>query len=68
MIITPCDYFLFLRLKIPMKETRYDDMSTIQAAVTRAFKANSKADFQKSVDPLIDRVQYCIDTEGTYFE
>ncbi|KOC70427.1 hypothetical protein WH47_08085 [Habropoda laboriosa] len=34
---------LFSRLKIPMKGTRYDDISTMQAAVLRVLKAISKA-------------------------
>ena len=32
--LSPCDYFLFPKLKIAMKGAFYDNVPTIQAAVT----------------------------------
>ncbi|KOC58697.1 hypothetical protein WH47_07089 [Habropoda laboriosa] len=63
-----CDYFLFPKLKIPMKGTRYDDIPIIQSAVTRILKAIPKADLQKSIHTLVSHAQRCINAEGTCFK
>ena len=36
--LSPCDYFLFPNLKTAMKGAYYDDVPTIQAAVTKVLK------------------------------
>jgi len=46
--------FLFLKLKISMKETHCDDIPIIEAAVTRILKVITKADLHKFL-LLVDR-------------
>ena len=65
--LSPCDYFLFPKLKIGMKGTFYDEVPTIQAAVTQVLKNIPKTEFKKSVDKLVDRSKPCIELNGSYF-
>lgn len=66
--LSPCDYFLFPKLKIAMKGAFYDDIPAIQAAVTLVLKKIPKADITKSMHSLVDRARKCIELNGTYFE
>ena len=66
--LSPCDYFLFPKLKTAMKGAVYDDVPTIQAAVTQVLKNISKTEFKKSMDKLVDRSKRCIELNGSYFE
>ena len=66
--LSPCDYFLFPKLKTAMKGAFYDDVPTIQSAVTQVLKDIPKTEFKKSMDKLVDRSKRCIESNGTYFE
>ena len=66
--LSPCDYFLFPKLKTKMKETFYDDIPTIQAAVTEVLKNIPIIAIKKCMHALVDRYKRCIETNGTYFE
>ena len=66
--LSPCDYFLFPKLKIAMKGAFYDHVPTIQSAVTQVLKNIPKTEFEKSMDKLVDRSKRCIESNGTYFE
>ena len=66
--LSPCDYFLFPQLKTVMKESFYDDVPTIQSAVTQVLKNIPKTEFKKSMDKLVDRSIRCIESNATYFE
>ena len=66
--LSPCDYFLFPKLKTTMKGSFYDDVPTIQAAVTQALKNIPKTVFKKSMDKLVGRSKRCIELNGSYFE
>ena len=62
-----CDYFLFPKLKTAIKGAFYDDVPTIQSAVTQVLKNIPKTEFKKSIDKLDDRSKRCIESNGTYF-
>ena len=66
--LSPCDYFLSPKLKTAMKGAFYDDVPTIQSAVTQVLKNILKTESKKSMDKLGDRSKRCIDSNGTYFE
>ena len=66
--LSPYDYFLFPKLKTAMKGAFYDDVLTIQAAVTQVLKNIPKTEFKKSMDKLDDRSKSCIELNGSYFE
>ena len=58
--ISPCDYFLFPKLKTKMKRAFYDNIPAIQAAVTEALKNIPINDIKKSMHALVDRSKHCI--------
>ncbi len=66
--LAPADYFLFPRLKIHLKDHRFDDMSAIQKAVTHGLKAIPVSGFAHTLDWLADRTQRCVDAGGVYIE
>ena len=66
--LSPCDYFLFPKLKTTMKGAFYDDVPTIQSALTQVLKNIPKTEFKKSMDKLVDCSKRFIESDGTYFE
>ena len=66
--ISPRDYFLFPKLTTKMKGAFYDDIPTIQAAVTEVLKNIPINHIKKSMHALVDRSKRCIESNGTYFE
>ena len=66
--LSPCDYFLFPKLKTAIKGAFYDVVPTIQSAVTQVLKNIPKTEFKKSMDKFVDRSKRCIESNGTYFE
>ena len=66
--LSPCDYFLFPKLKTKMKGAYYDDIPAIQAAVNEVLKKIPINDIKKSMHALVDRSKRCIESNGTYFE
>ena len=66
--LSPCDYFLFLKLKTAMKGAFYDDVPTIHGTVTQVLKNIPKTEFRKSMDKLVDRSKRCIELNGSYFK
>ena len=66
--LSPCDYFLFPKLKTTMKGAFYDDVPTIQSAVTQVLKNVPKTEFKKSMYKLVDCSKRCIESNGTYFQ
>ena len=66
--LSPCDYFLFPKLKTAMKGAFYDDVPTIQAAVTQVLKNIPKTEFKKSMDKLVKRSKRCVKLNGSCFE
>jgi len=66
--LSPCDYYLFPTLKLPLKGRLFKDVQDIQAAVTSSLWAIPQEDLQRSFQYLLDRATRCIDAEGMYFE
>ena len=61
-------YFLFPKLKLPLKGRLFEDVQEIQAAVTSSLRAIPQEYVQRSFQSLLDRGTRCIDTGGMYFE
>ena len=66
--LSPCDDFLFPKLKTAMKGAFYNDFLTIQAAATQVLKNIPKTEFKKSMDKLVDRSKRCFELNGSHFE
>jgi len=67
-VLSPCNYFLLPKLKLPLKGRLFEDVQAIQAAVTSSLRAIPQEDVQRSFQSLLDRDTRCIDAEGMYFE
>ena len=66
--LSPCDYFLFPKLKTKIKEAFYDVIPAIQPVITEVLKNIPINDIKKSMHALVDRSKHCIESNGTYFE
>ena len=66
--LSPCDYFLFPKVKIPLKGRLFEDVQDIQTAVTSGIRAITQEDVQRSFQSSLDRATRCIEAEGMYFE
>jgi hypothetical protein len=64
LVLSPCDYFLFPKLKLPLKERLFEDVQDIQGAVTSSLQAKPQEDVQRSFQSLLDRATRCISAEG----
>ena len=65
--LSPCDYFLFPKLKLPLKGRLFEDVQDIQGDVTSSLRAIPQEDVQKSFQSLLDRATRFIDAKGMYF-
>lgn len=66
--LAPCDFFLFPKLKRPMKGRRFATIEEIKAASLKELKAMPKSSFQKCFDDWQKRWHKCIVSKGDYFE
>ena len=66
--LSPCDYFLFHKLKLQLKGRLFEDVQDIQAAVTSSLQAIPQEELHRSFQSLLDRATCCIGADGMYFE
>jgi hypothetical protein len=60
--------FLFSKLKIATKGTRFEAVSSIQQTVTRELKAIREEAVSRSFDSLYERCNRCAESGGAYIE
>ena len=66
--LAPCDFFLFPKLKRPMKGRRYATIEEIKTASLEELNKITKNDFFKCFEDWKKRWQKCIISAGDYFE
>lgn len=66
--LAPADFFLFPKLKLPLRGTRFHSVEEIKENSQRALRLISKNAFQKCFDDWITRWHKCIAQAGEYFE
>ncbi|UYV83566.1 hypothetical protein LAZ67_23001490, partial [Cordylochernes scorpioides] len=66
--LAPCDFFLFSKLKRPMKGRRYATLDEIKTASKEELKKILKNDFLKCFEDWKNRWHKCIISHGDYFE
>ncbi|KZC13926.1 Histone-lysine N-methyltransferase SETMAR [Dufourea novaeangliae] len=66
--LAPANYFLFPKLKLAMKGTRFEDEEAIKRKVTTTLKGISVVDFSRYFRRLYERHQECINRGGNYVE
>jgi hypothetical protein len=62
------DLFVFLKLQIAMKGTRFEAVSSVQQTVTRELKAIREEAFSRALDSLYERCKLCAEAGGDYTE
>ncbi|UYV60276.1 hypothetical protein LAZ67_1000678 [Cordylochernes scorpioides] len=66
--LAPCDFFLFPKLKRPMKGRRYATLDEIKTASKEELKKIFKNDFLKCFENWKTRWHKCIISHGDYFD
>ncbi|XKL62242.1 hypothetical protein PGB90_002075 [Kerria lacca] len=66
--LSPSDYFLFPKLKLELKESRFDTIEDIHAAVTAKLNQVPTEAFVHAMDDLKTLATRCINLNGVYFE
>ncbi|UYV74742.1 hypothetical protein LAZ67_12000763 [Cordylochernes scorpioides] len=66
--LAPCDFFLFPKLKRPMKGRCYATLDEIKTASKEELKKIRKNDFLKCFEDWKNRWHKCIISHGDYFE
>ena len=66
--LAPCDFFLFPKLKRPMKGRHYATIEEIKAASKEELNKIKKNDFLKCFEDWKKRWHKCIISDGDYFE
>lgn len=66
--LAPCDFFLFNRLKKPLRGTRFDSTEAIKEKSKKELMAIRKTEFEKCFQDWINRWHKCVALNGEYFE
>ncbi|GFV74566.1 putative mariner transposase [Trichonephila clavipes] len=66
--LSPCDFFLFPKLKNHLKGHHFGTLENIQTAVTNQLKAIPISELHQCYEEWKKRLQHCGASEGSYFE
>jgi len=66
--LAPCDFWLFSKLKLPLKGTRFQTANEIKENATRQLMAIPKKDFSDCFEKWKERWDKCVRSQGQYFE
>jgi transposase len=66
--LSPCDIFLFPKLKFHLKGCHFGTVDNIQKVVTDQLRALVHEDFQHCYREWEQRLRRCVASQGNYFE
>jgi histone-lysine N-methyltransferase SETMAR len=66
--LSPLDYFLFPKVKLQLKGSRFDTIEEIQKAVTYQLNKIPAEDFSDTMKKLETRANLCNTSNASYFE
>jgi len=66
--LAPCDFWLFLKLKLPLKGRRFQSAKEIKENATRQLMAIPKKDFSDCFEKWKERWDKCVRSQREYFE
>ena len=66
--LAPCDFWLFSKLKRPLRGNRFESIEDIKRESLRALKAIPEIDFNNCFEDWKKRWRKCIGAGGEYFE
>ena len=66
--LSPCDFFLFPRLKKMLSGNKYTSRSSLGSAIYQCFQQIPKEDYLSAFRDWVKRLQKCVSVKGEYFE
>jgi transposase len=66
--MAPCDFWLFPKLKRPLKDSRFDSREDIMRNAMKELRSLSEEAFQKCFQQWKERWAKCVESQGAYFE
>ncbi|CAK9818879.1 hypothetical protein ANTQUA_LOCUS9953 [Anthophora quadrimaculata] len=66
--MAPCDFFLFPKLKLPLRGRRFESIEAIKENSQKELKALPSSAFKKCFEEWEKRWRMCIASDGAYFE
>lgn len=66
--LTPCDFWLFLRLKKNLSSSRFDDREKMKEAVPRVLDTFSLNEFHSTHTKYLECYNECIEVRTSYIE
>ncbi|KOC69839.1 hypothetical protein WH47_07049 [Habropoda laboriosa] len=68
MMVIPCDFFLFPKMKLKLRGQRFDTVAQIQTKSQQVLDTLGENDFQQVFQVWQHRWDRCINAGGGYFE
>ena len=66
--LSPCDFFLFPRLKKMLSGNKYTSRSSLGSAIYQCLQQIPKEDYLSAFCNWVKRLQKCVSVKGEYFE
>ena len=66
--LSPCDFFLFPRLKKMLSGNKYTSRSSLGSAIYQCLQQIPKEDYLSAFHDWVKRLQKCVSVKGEYFE
>ena len=66
--LSPCDFFLFPRLKKMLSGNKYTSRSSLSSAIYQCLQQIPKEDYLSAFRDWVKRLQKCVSVKGEYFE
>jgi hypothetical protein len=66
--MAPCDFFLFPKLKLPLRGKRFETLEAVKENATKELKAIPISAYEKCFKDWLKRWHMCIASNGDYFE
>lgn len=66
--LAPCDFFLFPKLKLPLRGKRFESIESVKENSLRELRAIPERAYQKCMEDWVKRWHMCIASDGAYFE
>ena len=66
--LSPCDFFLFPRLKKLLSGNKYTSRSSLGSAIYQCLQQIPKEDYLSAFRDWVKRLQKCVSVKGKYFE
>jgi histone-lysine N-methyltransferase SETMAR len=66
--LSPCDFWLFPKIKVPLRGKNFQDINELHAAVHEQMDSLRKEDFYQCYEQWFERMNKCISVQGHYYE